>query len=55
MIFKILGSILAATLLIVFLGPVVIKIKSVGLTIVVAVGLVMMLVDTWQALKSQDD
>ncbi len=53
-IFKIFGSILAAVLLIVFLGPVVIKLKSVGLTVVVVIGLAMMLIDTWQSLRSDD-
>ena len=55
MIFKVLGSILAAALLILFLGPVVVKLKDVGLTAVVLIGLAMMLVDTWQSLQSAED
>ncbi len=52
---KIVGSIIAAALLILFLGPVVVKLKSVGLTAVVLIGVGMMLVDTWQSLRSADD
>ena len=54
MLFKVLGSILAAGLLIVFIGPVVFKLKDVAFSIVVLIGLVMMIVDTWQSLKSKD-
>jgi len=55
MFFRILASIVAAALLIVFISPVVIKIKSVALVVVVLIGLAMMLVDIWQSLKSTDD
>ncbi|MDH4326773.1 MAG: hypothetical protein OEZ09_03310 [Betaproteobacteria bacterium] len=55
MIFKILAGIVAATLLIVFVGPVVVKLKDVALSVVVLIGLTMMLVDIWQSLKSKDD
>lgn len=55
MIFKIIGSILAASMLIVFIGPVAIKIKDVAFSIVVLIGLTMMIVDIWQALKSKED
>jgi len=54
MLFKVLGSILAASLLVVFIGPVVVKLKDVALSIVVLIGLAMMIVDTWQGLKSKD-
>lgn len=55
MLFKILGSILAAALLIVFIGPVAVKLKDVAFSIVVLIGLGMMLVDIWQSLKSKED
>ena len=55
MLFKILGSILAAGLLIVFIGPVALKLKDVAFSVVVLIGLVMMIVDIWQALKSKED
>jgi uncharacterized membrane protein YccC len=55
MIFKVIGSILAASLLIVFIGPVAIKLKDVAFSVVVLIGLTMMIVDIWQALKSKED
>jgi hypothetical protein len=55
MIFKILAGIVAASLLIIFIGPVVIKLKDVALGIVVLIGVAMMLVDLWQSLQSKDD
>jgi len=55
MLFKLIGSILAAGLLIVFIGPVAIKLKDVAFSVVVLIGLTMMIVDIWQALKSKDD
>ena len=53
--FRIIASIIAAALLVAFISPVVIKIKSVALVVVVLIGLTMMLVDIWQSLKSTDD
>ena len=55
MIFKIFAGIVAAALLIVFVAPVVIKLKDVALGIVVLIGVTMMLVDLWQSLQSKDD
>jgi hypothetical protein len=55
MLFKILGSILAASLLIVFIGPVAIKLTDVAFSIVVLIGLTMMIVDIWQAIRSKED
>ena len=55
MIFKVIGSILAASLLIIFIGPVAIKLKDVAFSVVVLIGLTMMFVDIWQALKSKED
>ena len=55
MLMKIIGSILAASLLILFLGPVVIKLKSFGLTVVILIGVAMMLIDSWQAFKESEE
>jgi hypothetical protein len=55
MVFKILASVVAAALLIVFIGPVVIKLKDGALVVVAGIGLVMMLVDLWQSLREKDD
>ena len=55
MLFKILGSTLAAGLLIVFIGPVAIKLKDVAFSIVVLIGLAMMLTDIWHSLRSKED
>ncbi|MCG6874318.1 MAG: hypothetical protein LJE97_04430 [Betaproteobacteria bacterium] len=54
MSFKIFASVVAAALLIVFIGPVVIKLKDVALSVVVLIGLTMMLTDIWQSLRSND-
>lgn len=55
MAFKILASIVAAALLIIFIGPVVIKLKDTALSVVVLIGVSMMVVDIWHALRSKDD
>jgi ABC-type branched-subunit amino acid transport system permease subunit len=52
---KIFAGILSAALLIVFVGPVVLKLKDVALSIVVAIGLAMMLYDLWQSLREKDE
>lgn len=55
MAFKIVAGIVAAALLILFIGPVVVKLKDVALSVVVLIGITMMAVDAWQALKAKDD
>lgn len=55
MIFKVVAGIVAAALLIVFIGPVVVKLKEVALTVVALIGVTMMLVDLWQSIRSKDD
>jgi hypothetical protein len=52
---KIAAGILAVSMLLVYLSPVVLKLKDPALTIVVLVGVIMMLVDLWQSLQSKDD
>jgi threonine/homoserine/homoserine lactone efflux protein len=51
---KVFAGILSAALLIVFIAPVVLKLKDVALSIVVTVGLAMMLYDLWQSLREKD-
>jgi hypothetical protein len=51
---KIAYSILAIVLMLLYLSPVVYRLKQVDLSIVVLVGVAMMLVDVWQSLKSND-
>ena len=52
---KIAYSVLAVTLMLLYLSPVVYRLKQVDLMLVVLVGVAMMLVDTWQSLKSKED
>ena len=52
---KILAGILAVFLMLLYLSPVVVKLKDVPLTVVVAAGVIMMLVDLWQSLQSKED
>jgi hypothetical protein len=55
MIFKVLAGVVAVILMLIYLAPPVYKLKDVELGIVVAIGLVLMLVDLVQSLKSRDD
>ena len=55
MAFKIFAGIVAAALLLIFIGPVVVKLKDVALSCVVLIGVVMMVVDIWHALRSEED
>ncbi len=55
MALKVIAGILAAALLLVFIGPVVVKLKDVALSVVVLIGVTMMLVDIWQSLRAKDD
>jgi hypothetical protein len=42
-------------LMLAFLSPVVLKLKDIELGIIILVGIVMMLIDLWQSLQSQED
>lgn len=55
MIFKVMSGIVAAALLLVYLGPVVLRLKDTALWIIALTGIGMMLVDLWQSLQSKDD
>lgn len=53
--YRIFCGIVAAALLILFVGPVVIKLKEPSLIAVVLIGVTMMVVDIVQSLKSGQD
>ncbi len=53
--FKIVAALVAVVLLAGYLLALVFKLKEIDLGIVVVAGLVLMLVDLWQSLKSKDD
>jgi hypothetical protein len=52
---KIGAGLVAVLLLGAYLLALVIKLKEIDLAIVVVIGLVLMLVDLWQSLKSRED
>ncbi len=55
MAFKILAGIVAAALLIIFIRPVVIKLKDIALSVMVLIGVAMMVTDNWHSLSAKDD
>ena len=52
---KIFAAVIAVVLLLGYLSPVVFKLKDVALTVVIAIGIVMMLIDLWQSLQREED
>ena len=52
---KIFSGLVAFSLLLAYLAPLVFKLKQVSLGVVVLIGVVMMLADLWQSLQSKDD
>jgi hypothetical protein len=52
---KIVYSVFAVVLMLLYLSPVLYRLKQLDLAIVVIIGISMMLVDVWQALKSKED
>ena len=55
MCYKIVAGIVAALLLLAYMAPVVLRLQDVALWIVSLIGVVMMLVDLWESLRSKDD
>ena len=55
MAYKIIVGVLAAALLLIYMAPVVLRLKDTALWIVAGIGTAMMLVDLWQSLRSKDD
>jgi hypothetical protein len=52
---KLVYSVLAVVLMLLYLSPVLYRLKQVDLSIVVIIGVIMMLVDVWQSLKTKED
>jgi sugar phosphate permease len=52
---KLVMAAVAVVLLVGYLAPVVIKLKDVPMTLVMAIGIALMLVDLWHSLRSKDD
>jgi hypothetical protein len=55
MALKIVAGIFAAALMLVYMAPVVLRLKEVSLWIIALLGCAMMLIDLWQSLRSKDD
>jgi hypothetical protein len=51
---KIFAAIVSVVLLVGYLSPVVLKLKEAALTVVIAIGIAMMLVDLWQSFIERD-
>ena len=54
MVVKIIAGIIALTLMIAFVLPPALKLKDAALTIVIALGVLLMLIDLWQSLREKD-
>jgi hypothetical protein len=52
---KLFAGIIAAILLIGFLGSIAFKLKEVSLTVVMLIGVVMMLVELWETLQGKEE
>jgi hypothetical protein len=52
---KIAYSVLAVILMLLYLSPVVWRLKQVDLSTVVLIGVALMLVDVWQSLQSKEE
>ena len=52
---KIAYSVLAVVLMLLYLSPIVWRLRQVDLSAVVLVGVVMMLVDVWQSLQAREE
>ena len=55
MAFKIFAGIIATILMVVYLLAPIIKLKDAALAAVVLLGLVLMLIDLWQSIRSKGD
>jgi hypothetical protein len=51
---KLFAAVVAIALVLIYLLPVVVKLKEIDLGIVILLGIAMMLVDLWQSLKKDD-
>ena len=55
MAIKIFSGIVAVILMLVYLTPVMLKLRDSALILVMLVGIALMLVDLWQSLRSKND
>lgn len=55
MIVKLVAAVIAVVLVLIYLAPPVYKLRDIELGAVVSIGVVLMLVDLWQSLRSKDD
>ena len=55
MIMKVVAALIAVVLFAVFCGAILVKMKSVALSVVILIGFVMMAVDLYQSLRQTDD
>ena len=55
MIYRVIVGIAAAALMLVYMAPVVLRLREWALGIVALTGVVMMLVDLWQSLRSKEE
>lgn len=55
MALKIIAGIVGALLLLIYMAPVVLRLKEISLWVICLIGVGMMLVDLWQSLQSKDD
>lgn len=52
---KIFAGLLAIVLMLAYLLPMLFKLKSIALGVVILIGLAMMLVDLWQSLQAREE
>lgn len=52
---KIFAGLLAIVLMLAYLLPMLFKLKSIALGVVILIGLTMMLVDLWQSLQAREE
>lgn len=52
---KVIAGIIGAALLMIYMAPVVLRLKEISLSVIVLLGLGMMLVDLWQSWQSKED
>jgi hypothetical protein len=52
---KVISGIVGAALLMIYMAPVVLRLKEISLSVIVLLGLGMMLVDLWQSWQSKED
>jgi len=52
---KIFAAVVAVVMMLCFLAPPVLKLKDIPLGVIILIGIVMMLVDLWHSLQSQED